>query len=363
MNMNKKLLIISLCTTGVMRDHFICYAKHFSNFFDLYCITNDNVTNDELNAVNTLNVKYKRNEKFSYLSFKKIHQIKSFIKQICPDLIYVFTPHPINIMLANFLKNYKIVFQVHDPKPHSGTPFLDSIIIKKQLKQYYKISKRLIVAGDKLKEDIINKYPKYSNKITSIKFAVLDNQIYTIEHKNPINDILFFGRIEKYKGINILIDALKLLNYKYKCVIVGKGNIDAICKSSINNDNIIIKNEYISDYDLAKEIANSKVVVLPYLDATGSMTIGLSFCYGKPVIASDVGIFKEYINDSGIILKENNPEQLAYEIDNLLSNKEKLNQLSTNALKRSELFDINLIIKENVEIFKKIINEEEIKND
>ena len=66
-----KLLIISLCTTGVMREHFIEYAKKFSCYFDTYCITNDNVTKEELLCKEILNLSYKRQKNYHTFPLKK----------------------------------------------------------------------------------------------------------------------------------------------------------------------------------------------------------------------------------------------------------------------------------------------------
>ena len=77
-----KLLVVSLCTSGVMREHFITYARYFSQKNELYCVTNDNVSNDELSAVETLNVRYKRSAPWTYFSLVKLSKIKKFIKYI-----------------------------------------------------------------------------------------------------------------------------------------------------------------------------------------------------------------------------------------------------------------------------------------
>ncbi|MBQ7348520.1 MAG: glycosyltransferase, partial [Clostridia bacterium] len=170
-----KLLLISLCTTGVMREHFISYSKMFSKNNELYCVTNDNVTNDELNAIETLNVCYKRNKPFSYFSLKSLKKIKNFIKSVSPEVVYVFTPHPVNILLARFLKRYNVIFQVHDPIAHSGTGLLDKIVLNKQLKQYYKISKKFIVAGEELKRQILLTSHVTEDKIEVIPLGLVDN--------------------------------------------------------------------------------------------------------------------------------------------------------------------------------------------
>ena len=72
---------------------------------------------------------------------------------------------------------------------------------------------------------------------------------------------------------------------------------------------------------------------MPYRDATGSMTVAQAFYYGKPVIATDVGVFPEYVKDGGIIVKKEDSQALAKAINDLLGDDDLLKKLSCNAKK------------------------------
>lgn len=350
-----KLLIISLCTTGVMKDHFISYCRCFSKSNEVYCITNDNVTCEELNAKETLNLYYKRQKKLSYFSLSKVNKIKKFVKSVNPDIVYIFTPHPVNILIAGFLKRYKLIFQVHDPVPHSNTSFLDKLVLKVQLKQYYKYSDKLIVAGNFLKNQITEKYPKLENKISVVPFAVIDSLQREIPAQPCTIDLLFFGRIEYYKGLDILFDSLKLLENKINCYIIGKGDIYKAYGQSIEiPEGVTFINDYISDEELAIKIAQSKIIVLPYRDATGSMTVAQAFYYGKPVIATDVGVFPEYVKDGGVIVEKDNPEALAETIKILLNDNNLLKSLSEKAAK---IYEEDYTLEKMSDNMQKVFNE------
>lgn len=351
-----KLLIISLCTTGVMREHFIEYAKKFSCCFDTYCITNDNISKEELLCKEVLNLSYKRQKKISYFSIKKIKLIKKFIKYINPDRIIIFTPHPTNIPISLFIKKYNVIYQVHDPIPHSGTKLLEKILLKLQHRIYYKISKIILVAGENVKEQVLASTKlKIENKIRSVYFALLPSNIFEIPIETKDIDILFFGRIEYYKGLDILFNALEALNRSINCYIVGKGDINKAYDDIKIPKNVKFDNNYVSNKELAKYIMRSKIVVLPYRDATGSMTVGISFYYGTPVIASNVGVFSEYVGDGGIIFEKNNYNDLANKINALLSSEALRVELSSNArnIYRSK-FDIDVVIEKNVNILKEL---------
>lgn len=351
-----KLLIISLCTTGVMREHFIEYAKKFSCYFDTYCITNDNVTKEELLCKEVLNLSYKRQKKLSYFSIKKLKLIKKYIKYINPDRIIIFTPHPVNIPISLFIRKYNVIYQVHDPIPHSGTKFLDKLLLKLQHRIYYKISKIILVAGEDVKKQVLASTKlNIENKIRSIYFALLPSNIFEISAETKDIDILFFGRIEYYKGLDILFNALEILDHNINCYIVGKGDINKAYGDIKIPKNVNFDNNYVSDIELAKYIKRSKIIVLPYRDATGSMTVGISFYYGTPVIASNVGVFSEYVSNGGIIFEKNNYKDLANKMNLLLSSEALRMELSNNAktIYKSK-FDIDAVIEKNINILKEL---------
>lgn len=356
-----KILVVSLCTSGVMREHFITYARYFSQKNELYCVTNDNVSNDELSAVETLNVRYKRSAPWTYFSLVKLSKIKKFISRISPDVVFVFTPHPVNILLSRFLKKFKVIYQVHDPLPHSGTGFLDSKVLLAQHKRYYKNSKVLLVAGDAIKKQLLDSAPYVDkNKVISVPFGLVDNMVGDRENVavDENIDVLFFGRVEYYKGLDNLIKAMKIVGDKYKCVIAGKGNLREIYGDDLEiPSNVTATGKFVPDDELISLIKRCKIIVLPYRDATGSMTVVQAFYYGKPVIATDVGVFPEYVGNGGIIVGHENPSELADAIKTLLGNEELRKAYAKNALDSyEERFSMRKISERLQTIFEWVAN-------
>lgn len=352
-----KFVYISLCTNGIMKDQFISYCKKFTKYAEVYCVTNDNITNDQLNAVKTLNVSFKRNKPWTYFSLKKKALIKKFIKEVNPDFVFINTPHPVNIAIARYVKKYRTIFYVHDPIPHSGTGLLDRIVLKKQLKIYYKKAYRLVVGGEKLKQDILDTSKKVNpNKIFSIPFAFVDNfQEEKCEKKKDI-DFLFFGRIEYYKGLDVLADSLKICKNKPKVLLVGNGDYKKAYKRElVFPDNVEIVNRYVGDDELVSFLQRSKCVILPYRDATGSVTIALAYHFGVPVIATSVGVFPEYVDNGGLIIKPEDSKELADAIDSF-SNEELLAKYRKNVPAiYKEKFDLDTTIEKFISFFYSII--------
>ncbi len=132
--------------------------------------------------------------------------------------------------------------------------------------------------------------------------------------------ILFFGLIRPYKGLDILIRALGTIHEKlgdYSALIAGEAYEDAqkyldLINSEGISSNVVFRNEFIADDELALYFAACDVLVLPYKTATQSGIVGIAFQMDRPVIATDVGGLGEYIEDgiTGYLVAPEDPETL-----------------------------------------------------
>ena len=354
-----KILIISLCTKGIMRDHFVYYTRRFSKENDVYCVTNDNVFNEELGAKRTLNVGYNRKNPLGYFSLKKLYNIMCFVNETNPDIVYIFTHHATSIPLAFLLRKRRVIYQVHDPIPHKGVGRISRQILSLQLQLYSKIACRLVVAGNKIKEQVLEQCQYPEKNIEVIPLAVVDSLMdETVKPLNISIDLLFFGRIEPYKGLDTLIEALSKLENKPETYIIGGGNIFEAYKTLIEIPSNVHITGFVKDTELISYLKSCKVVVLPYHEASGTMTVGQAFYYGKPVIASDVGALPEYVGNCGKIFKHGNADELAKCIHDLLNDSEQIEILSQRAfLRYNEMFTIEKACALHQKMFEKVMEE------
>lgn len=354
-----RILMISLCTTGVMREQFINYANLFSESNELYCITNNNVNSKDINVNSMLNIEYKRNKPWTYLSIIKLVKILRFINKNKPDIVYVFTPHPVNIVIFPFIRKYKLIYQSHDPIPHMGMSKFDKLIRNIQNYIYNKGANKIIVAGEALKDQILATSKTNPDKIIIIPFAIFGTYINdSIEPSNDQIDLLFFGRIEEYKGLDCLIEALKLIKIKPIVYIAGKGNIYKVFpKIKSIPDNVKLLG-YVENEKLISYIKSCKATIFPYYDATGSLVISQSFYYKTPVIASNAGVFPEYVKDGGIIFGIGNVNELAQAIELILTNDKLRNEMSIKAkLICDKYFTMNKVKEMYQELYISLVKE------
>lgn len=338
-----KIAVISFCTTGIMRNQFIDYCYRWKDDLDVVCITNDNVSKEELGCSKMLNLSFKRKKPWSYFSWIKHHKIKSFLKDEQPDIVLIFTPSPVNIFINRFIrKHFLYAAQIHDPEPHLGLGKLDRIIRLIQIKQHVKYADGIFVAAGNLKNQLLKQYDVNADIIYTVPLAITRNVMFNVPEKTFDDcdiDAVFFGRIEEYKGIDVLIEATNYLPHDFKIAILGNGKEyydvhKARCK-------LIYEHRFVPDNEMIEIIARSKVVVLPYKEASGTMTVGTSFFYKKPVVATDTGCFREYVGDGGIIVKPNDPEGLANALVKACRDRKFYSTLKNNAIVRIPMFTLN----------------------
>lgn len=134
--------------------------------------------------------------------------------------------------------------------------------------------------------------------------------------------ILFFGRIEEYKGLELLYTAFlenQALSDKYYLVIAGSGQVSF--SRSTEERNVIWVNRYVKDSEVAKLYKNAKCVVYPYLSATQSGVLSLAFYFQVLTLASDVPFFKSIIQngETGLLFEKGNKEDLAKKLLAIIS--------------------------------------------
>lgn len=126
--------------------------------------------------------------------------------------------------------------------------------------------------------------------------------------------LLFFGFIRKYKGLDILIEALKHLPNDIELIVAGEvyGSFEDYQMAIDNNrvaDRVHLFNNYIGDNEVHLYFSAADVCVLPYRSATQSGITSIAYNFDMPLIATNTGSLSEVITpyNSGIMVEEITP--------------------------------------------------------
>ena len=135
-------------------------------------------------------------------------------------------------------------------------------------------------------------------------------------------NILFFGLIREYKGLDILLEAFSRLDDGYQLIIAGEpyGSFDKYQKlidAIPGKGRIFMDLKYIKDSEVSDYFSAADVAVLPYRSATQSGISSVSYHFEVPMIVTDVGGLKETIGDrgTGLVAGEGTPEAICCEIE------------------------------------------------
>ena len=132
--------------------------------------------------------------------------------------------------------------------------------------------------------------------------------------------ILYFGYIRAYKGLMILIEAMKHLEDVLLLAVGEFYDDETKYRQKVKDLNLESQIRFVADYIPNTEVgvyfSAADVVVLPYLSATQSGITQIAYNFNKPVIATNVGGLAEVIIDglTGYIVEPNNPMAIAYAI-------------------------------------------------
>ncbi len=159
-------------------------------------------------------------------------------------------------------------------------------------------------------------------------------------------ELLYFGFIRPYKGLDTLIEALTLLNdQELYITIAGEVWLD---RNQLEQDikskkisGLEMHFNYVSDAQAAEYFARADVIVLPYKSATGSAVAALAYNYGKPILGTRVGGLNDAVVEgkTGWLVAPNSPEDLANAIKGINRQKAKSTRKSIHKLCEENSWD------------------------
>jgi glycosyltransferase involved in cell wall biosynthesis len=138
-------------------------------------------------------------------------------------------------------------------------------------------------------------------------------------------ELLFFGLVRPYKGLEDLVAALEKLDpATVRLTVAGEwwGQQEKLlsrCRHLEASGQLRLINRYLSDQETADLFAECHAVALPYRKATNSGVLAHAIEARKPVIATSVGALPSLVKDpeSGAIVPPQRPDLLAAAIKTL----------------------------------------------
>lgn len=324
------LMIVVL--TGNYRGGVYQFAQHIVSVFHemgksvvLFApenseyITESMQTYERKNSLNPLNRYYQ--------------EIADRISERKPELVFVCDSNLVTARIVLSLNRTIPVYMcVHDIKAHPNykatIQYLKDMIKRPYIRAAWRMVKKVVVLSEHSKNELTKYYPAIANKIGIVRLGAHPPR--TVE-KSPeelkieTDYFLFFGRMDKYKGIENLLRAYteSADNMPYQLVLAGNGLLTEREEALITAypKNITLIKRYIQDEEMVWLFQHARCIVLPYIEASQSGVLSMAYHYGKSVVASDLDGLKEFIEIGKTGLVYSDIDQLRHflmQIDQIL---------------------------------------------
>lgn len=302
--------------------------------FEVYCVC-VNSKNKSYNGMlveqaRSTYIEYPRSKAVKMLyklwPFRVIEVINKIRKIYKPDVVHFLTG---DFSLASYIwcnHDATMYYTVHDLHPHEVKlkTFFEKVVFKDVVWGYRvcresidNLTTSSLSQLKELKQVYGYKKCEYTPFPTLVVPSIMQGTKVSEELKHIDDYVLFFGFVNSYKGVELLIRAFESSpsNKKYKMVIAGKG-LEYPQKSS----NIIRINRFIEDDEIALLFKRAKLVVYPYISATMSGVLSLAYYFNKLVLASDIPFFKENATSNVTFFRAGDINDLRIHLEDMLEN-------------------------------------------
>ncbi len=216
-----------------------------------------------------------------------------------------------------------VVLTVHDPRPHTGSDadfVARGLVFRERLRAD---AAAYHVHGPHCERELRATRQVDRPLISTAHGAMFIPTPDTRRPREPLS-LLFFGRMEAYKGLETLLDAADMLRAQgrtFRLIVAGRGPELARLAPRLREPDVELHDRFISHDEAIVLFQRASVVVGPYRDATQSGIVASAFGNGRPVVVSAVGGLPDFVTHGrdGFVVPPDDPAALAAALAPLLA--------------------------------------------
>jgi D-inositol-3-phosphate glycosyltransferase len=272
-------------------------------------------------------------------------KIRGLIVYYCRVLLHLFRYRGGTIHFSGIFRNEFIIFEgtilhlamrmaarryiytAHNILPHNRQ---ESIVFTSIYKYIYKIPDIIVVHTETARSALMDRFHVSADKIRVVAIGLNEEVPVTsmsrddararLDYNKDTKLILFFGRVDEYKGLHLLIEAFSTLRLPDSRLLVAgeirseeyAGRVIAQVHASHRSQDIRLDFRMIPNDEVEILFKAADVLCLPYLNITQSGLIPLAARFGIPVIATNVGSMATLVKrETGLITKSNDATGIA----------------------------------------------------
>lgn len=263
----------------------------------------------------------------------------AFLREQRPAVVLCTMNHAWNPLMLRTIRQSgaRFLLVLHDALPHPGEPFAS-------LRRYL-IGRELAAA------DGVVVLSEHVGEVLRDVYAFPDQRCWVVPHgafryaadrerdlpvDRPLN-LLFFGRILRYKGLDLLLDAYRILRSERLNLalhIVGEGDLSPYRAKLDGLGGVTIENDWVPEQAIGGVFDRADIVVAPYIEASQSGVIPTALAAGLPVVVTPVGGLVEQVSHmrTGIVAERADPAAVADAVRILITDRALYRQCSRQAL-------------------------------
>jgi glycosyltransferase involved in cell wall biosynthesis len=276
-----------------------------------------------------------------------------FLRRFRPDVIHfqwwsgtVLHSYLLLAVVAR-MTGAKVVIEFHETTSDTAEARIPVVrnCVPVVLRRFLQMSSAFVVHSEHDRAQVLAGYRLPSAKVTVIphgpynhtrRLATTSGASAQNKHRRrtdhpdaPFN-ILFFGTIRPYKGLEHVIEAFDSLDddqvQRFRLTVVGETwenwtKPSEMIESSRFRSRITFVNSYVTDEEAHRYFSEADAVVLPYLRSSASGPLHMAMSYGRPVIVTSVGGLTEAAADytGALFVDPKSPEQIKNRLLELLT--------------------------------------------
>ena len=271
------------------------------------------------------------------------HSFRNFLISNRIGVVYCPMWHPWNAAIITVIKSLDLPFllTVHDAHRHAG----DSDWLQDRLEAFeQKHASGYITLSAHVKDQLVARLGVPADRVEVIPLAPFDYSGQAPRHRDSPRAlrVLFLGRILDYKGLDILLDAYRIVRETHgdgiTLTIAGSGDMSIYANTIATLQGVTIVNEWLSDDDISYQLSQADVLALSYREASQSGIVATAYGSGLPVVATPIGGLVEQVvhRETGLIADSTTPSDFAAALNQLVVDPDLLSRLSEGARQHAE---------------------------
>lgn len=285
--------------------------------------------------------------RFPWQVLRNAWRLRSSVVAFAPDVVHSQETLRDELVLAlSMMTDLPLVLTVHDPAPHPGIDADRMTWRRCRYRDGLRRRARLaVVHGEALRVALERESPELAGRIRIARHGPLGNPPASRPDTLGPLRLLFFGRVEAYKGLGCLVDAVRQVlrqGHGLEVVVAGRGSDLKRHRSAMAELGCFsVHDRYIPADAVPALFADSAVVVLPYIEGSQSGVAAMALGFGRAVLATNVGAIADLVRHgvNGILVPPADVDALAESIALLARDPAYLRRLTegASALRDGEL--------------------------